>query len=68
MLAFITNFYKIRFQTKLRKTAFLYKHLTFQVILHHAKKSRLHNVGIRINFHQNRFIDECAMKNFLKIT
>ena len=26
------------------------------------------DVGIHINFHQTRFMNECAMKNFLKIS
>ena len=28
---------------------------------------RIHNVSIRIDLHQNQFINECARKNFLKV-
>ena len=30
------------------------------------KKACLHNVSFHANFHQNRFIDECARKKKLK--
>ena len=37
--------------------------MTVEVILN---QMRIHNVSIYINFYQNRFIDECVRKNFLK--
>ena len=32
------------------------------------KYLRIHNIGIHINFYQNRFINESARKNFLKFS
>ena len=39
--------------------------MTVEVILIKMKYLRIHNISIRINFHQNRFINECVMKEFL---
>ena len=40
--------------------------MTFEVILLEIKYLRILNVSIHINFYQNRFINECIRKNFLK--
>jgi hypothetical protein len=32
------------------------------------KYLRIHNIGIHINFYQNRFINECVRMNFLKFS
>ena len=40
--------------------------MTFEVILFEMKYMRIHNIGIHINFYQNRFINESVRKNFLK--
>ena len=32
------------------------------------KYLRIHNIGIHINFYQNRFINESVRKNFLKFS
>ena len=40
--------------------------MTVEVILNKTKYFRVHNVSIHINFYQNRFINECVRKNFLK--
>ena len=32
------------------------------------KYLRIHNICIRINFHKNRFINECVKKNILKFS
>ena len=42
--------------------------MTFEVILLKINYLRIHNIGIHINFYQNRFINECVRKNFLKIS
>ena len=39
-----------------------------EVILLKMKYLRIHNIGIHINFYQNRFINESVRKNFLKIS
>ena len=39
--------------------------MTFDVIHNQMKNMRIHNVGIHLNFDQNRFINEYARKNFL---
>ena len=40
--------------------------MTFEVILHFMKTLRLYNVSIHISFHQNWFINECAVRKKLK--
>ena len=41
--------------------------MTFEVILIKVKYLRIHNISIHIFFfYQNRFINECVRKNFLK--
>ena len=42
--------------------------MTFEVILIKMKYLRIHNISIHIIFYQNRFIDECVRKNFLKFS
>ena len=37
-----------------------------KVILIKMKYLRIHNISIPIIFYQNRFINECVRKNFLK--
>ena len=44
------------------------RQMTFEVILITVKYLRIHNTSIHINFHQNRFINKCVMKNFLKFS
>ena len=41
--------------------------MTFEVILIKIKYLLIHNNSFHINFYQNQFINECVMKNFLKI-
>ena len=40
--------------------------MTFEVILIKIKNLRIHNNSFHINFYQNRLINECVRKNFLK--
>ena len=42
--------------------------MTFEVVLIKIKNLRIHNISIHIIFYQNRFINECARKNFLKFS
>ena len=42
--------------------------MTFEVILIKMKYLRIHNISIHIIFYQNRFINECVWKNFLKFS
>ena len=42
--------------------------MTFEVILIKMKYLRIHNISIHIILYQNRFINECVRKNFLKLT
>ena len=42
--------------------------MTFEVILIKIKYLRIHNICIYIIFYQNRFINECVRKNFLKFS
>ena len=44
----------------------LWPAMTFEVILLLMKYLRINNIGIHINFYQNRFINESVRKNFLK--
>ena len=41
--------------------------MTFEVILIKIKYLRIHNISIHI-IYQNRFINECVRKNFLKFS
>ena len=41
--------------------------MTSEAILHQMKILHHHNVSIHINFHKNRFINECARKILAKI-
>ena len=40
--------------------------MTFEVILFKMKYLRIHNNSIHIIFYENRFVNECVRKNFLK--
>ena len=40
--------------------------MTAEVILNKMKYLCIHDVSVHINFYQNRFINECVRKNFLK--
>ena len=40
--------------------------MTFEVILIKMKYLRIHKISIHIIVYQNRFINECVRKNFLK--
>ena len=42
--------------------------MNVEVILYQINYFRIPNVSIHINFYQNRFINECVKKNFLKFT
>ena len=42
--------------------------MTFEVIVIKMKYLRIHNISIHIIFYQNRFINECVRKNFLKFS
>ena len=42
--------------------------MTLEVILPQMKYLCIHNIGIHINFYQNRFINESVRKNFLKFS
>ena len=42
--------------------------MTFEVILIKIKYLHIHNISIHIIFYQNRFINECVRKNFLKFS
>ena len=42
--------------------------MTFEVLLIKMKYLRIHNISIHIIFYQNRFINECVRKNFLKFS
>ena len=42
--------------------------MTFEVILIKMKYLHIHNISIHIIFYQNRFINECTRKNFLKFS
>ena len=46
----------------------LWPSMTFEVILIEIKYLRIHNIGIHINFYQNRFINESVRKIFLKFS
>ena len=40
--------------------------MTVEVILIKMKYFRIYDISIHINFYQNRFINECVKRNFLK--
>ena len=43
--------------------------MTFEVILIKMKYLLIHNISVHIiSFYQNRFINECVRKNFLKFS
>ena len=42
--------------------------MTVEVKLKKIKYLRIHKVTIHINFYQNRLINECVRKNFLKFS
>ena len=46
----------------------LWPSMTFKVIFIKIKYLRIHNISIHINFYQNRLINECVRKNFLKFS
>ena len=61
-------FIRGRFGLMLNLDELLGPSMAFEVILMKMKYLRIHNVGIHINFYQNRFINESARKNFLNFS
>ena len=57
-----------RVRLMLKLDELLWPLMTFEVILIKMKYLRIYYISIRINFYQNRFINGCVRKNFLKIS